>query len=126
VRLDLDHLAVRTSDPEQLRDFYIRVLGAATVELDRGRIGLRLGNVQLHVHGPKSTPEPLPAKMPPPGSFDACFVWPGSADAALDHLRAHGLEPETAPVPRRGAAGNGTSVYFRDPDGNLLELITYA
>ena len=124
--LALDHLAVRTSDPERLRDFYVRVLGAAVVELDRGRIGVRLGNAQLHLHGPDSTPEPLPAKTAPPGSFDACFVWPDTAEAALAHLRGAGVEPERGPVPRTGAAGAGTSVYFRDPDGNLLELLSYA
>ena len=61
-----------------------------------------------------------------PGNSDLCFRWPGSTDEAVEHLRAHGVEVEEGPVERQGAAGRGQSVYFRDPDGSLLELICYA
>ena len=61
-----------------------------------------------------------------PGNSDLCLVWPGPVAEALEHLRRHGVEVEEGPVPRRGARGEGTSVYFRDPDGSLLELISYA
>jgi catechol 2,3-dioxygenase-like lactoylglutathione lyase family enzyme len=47
-------------------------------------------------------------------------------EGAIDHLRAHSVEVELGPVRRQGARGEGTSVYFRDPDGSLLELISYA
>jgi catechol 2,3-dioxygenase-like lactoylglutathione lyase family enzyme len=43
----------------------------------------------------------------------------------LDHV-VNGVEPEQGPVPRNGAGGPGFSVYFRDPDGSLLEFISYA
>jgi catechol 2,3-dioxygenase-like lactoylglutathione lyase family enzyme len=61
-----------------------------------------------------------------PGNSDLCFAWPGRIEEAVEHLRRRGVEVEEGPVPRRGARGDGTSVYFRDPDGSLLELIAYA
>ena len=60
-----------------------------------------------------------------PGNSDLCFVWDGTAAEAMAHLDAHGVAVELGPVERRGARGTGTSVYFRDPDGSLLELIAY-
>jgi catechol 2,3-dioxygenase-like lactoylglutathione lyase family enzyme len=61
-----------------------------------------------------------------PGNSDLCFEWDGPIAAAVDHLRARGVEVEAGPMIRGGAKGRGTSVYFRDPDGTLLELISYA
>jgi catechol 2,3-dioxygenase-like lactoylglutathione lyase family enzyme len=60
-----------------------------------------------------------------PGNSDLCFEWPGSPEEAVAHLEAHGVAVEEGPVERSGAGGSGTSVYFRDPDGSLLELICY-
>jgi catechol 2,3-dioxygenase-like lactoylglutathione lyase family enzyme len=60
-----------------------------------------------------------------PGNSDLCFAWSGTADEAVRHLHEHGVEPEVGPSERSGARGTGTSVYFRDPDGSLLELISY-
>ncbi|MGC2300494.1 MAG: VOC family protein, partial [Acidobacteriaceae bacterium] len=56
---------------------------------------------------------------------DLCFEWLGPIESASTHLDAHDIEIEQGPVPRNGAKGFGTSVYFRDPDGTLLEFISY-
>jgi catechol 2,3-dioxygenase-like lactoylglutathione lyase family enzyme len=125
VQLELDHVVFRCADFERTCEFYERVLGATVLELSAGRRALRLGRQQLNLHGPGSTPHPVAANPMGPGGFDACFVWPGAPEEAIDHLRGHGVEPELGPVPRDGARGPGTSVYFRDPDGNLLELLSY-
>ena len=121
----LDHVVFRCADFDETCGFYERVLGAEVVELDAGRRALRFGQQQLNLHGPGSTPTPVAANPMQPGGFDACFVWPGSPDDAIAHLRSHGVEPELGPVARVGARGAGVSVYFRDPDGNLLELLSY-
>jgi catechol 2,3-dioxygenase-like lactoylglutathione lyase family enzyme len=102
------------------------VLGAELVELDKGRWAYRFGAQQLNVHGPGSEPHPRAAEPVRPGNSDLCFVWDGPIEAAVDYLAGHGVEVELGPAERRGAGGFGQSVYFRDPDGSLLELISYA
>jgi catechol 2,3-dioxygenase-like lactoylglutathione lyase family enzyme len=66
------------------------------------------------------------ARLPvQPGNSDLCFVWDGPIEGAIQHLERHGVEIEEGPVARQGAKGDGTSVYYRDPDGSLLEFISY-
>jgi catechol 2,3-dioxygenase-like lactoylglutathione lyase family enzyme len=81
--------------------------------------------VQLNCHGPGVEAEPLARVPVAPGNSDLCFVWSGPIEGAVEHLRKHGVEVELGPVERFGAGGVGTSVYFRDPDGSLLEFISY-
>jgi catechol 2,3-dioxygenase-like lactoylglutathione lyase family enzyme len=123
--LELDHCVVAVSDWERSNRFYADVLGAELIELEYGRFAYRFGRQQLNVHGPGSTPHPRAADPVRPGNSDLCFRWPGSVDDAAEHLRSHGVEVEQGPVERQGALGRGRSVYFRDPDGSLLELISY-
>jgi catechol 2,3-dioxygenase-like lactoylglutathione lyase family enzyme len=67
------------------------------------------------------------ARLPvQPGNSDLCFAFDGPIEAAVAHLDAHGVPVELGPVERSGARESGVSVYFRDPDGSLLELISYA
>jgi catechol 2,3-dioxygenase-like lactoylglutathione lyase family enzyme len=124
--LQLDHSVIAVTDWERSNRFYADVLGAELVELDKGRWAYRFGGQQLNVHGPGSAPSPRAADPVRPGNSDLCFVWPGPIESAAEHLRAHGVEVEEGPVERLGAHGRGVSVYFRDPDGSLLELISYA
>jgi catechol 2,3-dioxygenase-like lactoylglutathione lyase family enzyme len=121
----LDHCVIAVSDWERSNGFYAEVLGAEVVELAYGRYAYRFGDQQLNVHGPGSTAHPRAADPVRPGNSDVCFRWDGTAEEAVAHLEAHGVEVEEGPVERQGAAGHGRSVYFRDPDGSLLELITY-
>jgi catechol 2,3-dioxygenase-like lactoylglutathione lyase family enzyme len=125
-RAHLDHVVIAVSDWERSNAFYRDVLGAEIVELPFGRYAYRIGAQQLNVHGPGSTPEPRAADPVRPGNSDLCFAWDGSPEDAIAHLAAHGVEVELGPVPRNGARGEGMSLYFRDPDGSLLELISYA
>jgi catechol 2,3-dioxygenase-like lactoylglutathione lyase family enzyme len=86
-----------------------------------------VGDTQLNVHGPGVDVSTNVARLPVrPGNSDVCFVWSGTIDEAVAHLERHGVEVETGPVERSGAQGRGVSVYFRDPDGSLLELICYS
>jgi catechol 2,3-dioxygenase-like lactoylglutathione lyase family enzyme len=121
----LDHVVIAVSDWERSNAFYRDVLGAELVQLDRGRWAYRIGEQQLNVHGPGSTPSPRAREPVRPGNSDLCFAWSGPIDEAVRHLRESGVEIEEGPSPRPGAKGEGTSVYFRDPDGSLLEFISY-
>jgi catechol 2,3-dioxygenase-like lactoylglutathione lyase family enzyme len=120
----LDHCVIHVSDWEISNTFYRDVLGAELVPRESGW-SYRFGDEQLNLHGPGVSPAPV-AKLPvQPGNSDLCFEWPGPIDEAREHLQRNGLEIEMGPVERSGARGTGTSVYFRDPDGSLLEFISY-
>jgi catechol 2,3-dioxygenase-like lactoylglutathione lyase family enzyme len=122
----LDHAVIAVSEWERSNSFYRDVLGVDVVEVEYNRYAYVLPDGQrLNVHGPGSTPTPRAAEPVRPGNFDLCFEWNGDAAGAAAHLARHGVEVELGPVARTGARGAGTSVYFRDPDGALLELIAY-
>ena len=120
----LDHVVIAVTDWERSNRFYADVLGAEVVARGDG-FAYRLGEQQLNVHGPGVEPFPLAGVPVVPGGSDLCFVWPGTIADAVEHLQRHGVDVEAGPVTRSGARGNGASVYFRDPDGSLLELISY-
>jgi catechol 2,3-dioxygenase-like lactoylglutathione lyase family enzyme len=117
---------IAVSGWERANEFYRDVVGADLVELTRGRFAYRIGGQQLNVHGPGSEPEPVADDPVRPGNSDLCFVWDGSEEEAVEHLRRQGVEIVLGPVDRPGARGLGRSVYFRDPDGSLLEFIAYS
>jgi catechol 2,3-dioxygenase-like lactoylglutathione lyase family enzyme len=126
IKVRLDHCVIAVSDWERSTDFYRDVLGAEVVDHPDGRVAYRFGDQQLNVHGPGLDIGTLVARPPVvPGGSDLCFVWPGTVEEAVSHLRHHEVPVEQGPVVRGGGRGRGTSIYFRDPDGSLLELITY-
>jgi catechol 2,3-dioxygenase-like lactoylglutathione lyase family enzyme len=123
--ISLDHCVIHVSDWERSNRFYHEVLQAELVPRGAGW-AYRFGATQLNIHGPGVEATPL-ARLPvQPGGSDLCFVWPGPIEAAITHLASHGVTIELGPVVRYGAGGEGTSVYFRDPDGSLLEFIVYS
>jgi catechol 2,3-dioxygenase-like lactoylglutathione lyase family enzyme len=122
----LDHVVIAVAQWERSNAFYRDVLGVEIVEVAYGRYAYVLPDGRrLNVHGPGSTPSPRAIDPVRPGNSDLCFEWSGDVDSALAHLDRHGVAVELGPVERSGARGDGTSVYFRDPDGSLLELIVY-
>ena len=123
--LRLDHLVIAVTDRNRSSAFYRNVLGATIVTMPGDRVAYRIGSQQLNVHGPGASATPLPADPVRPGNSDLCFIWNGRIATMLNHLRHHGVEIVDGPVERLGAHGPGHSVYFRDPDGSLLELIAY-
>lgn len=125
VKVTLDHCVVHVSDWTRSNAFYRDVLGAEIVERPNGGFAYRFGDQQLNLHGPGVTPAEV-ARLPvQPGNSDLCFVWPGPISEAVAHLQDCGVPVERGPMERFGAKGSGTSVYFRDPDGSLLEFISY-
>ena len=119
-------MVIHVSDWTRSNGFYRDVMGAQLIGEDaEGPSRYRFGEQQLNVHGPGVDGHPL-ARLPvQPGNSDLCFVWDGPIEAAIAHLETHGVAIEEGPVPRSAARGDGTSVYFRDPDGSLLEFISY-
>jgi catechol 2,3-dioxygenase-like lactoylglutathione lyase family enzyme len=119
-----DHCVIHVGDWERSTRFYRDVLGAEAVPVGIG-FAYRFGDVQLNCHGPDQIGEPRARVPVMPGNSDLCFTWNGSIEEAGAHLERHGVPVELGPVRRLGVGGAGTSLYFRDPDGSLLEFIVY-
>jgi catechol 2,3-dioxygenase-like lactoylglutathione lyase family enzyme len=120
----LDHCVIHVSDWERSTRFYRDVLGAEIIPTGAG-FSYRFGETQLNCHGPNVKGTPKAALPVQPGGSDLCFIWPDQIESAITHLSAHGVKIEVGPVQRFGSRGHGTSVYFRDPDGSLMEFISY-
>lgn len=130
----LDHLAITADDPEATMAFYRDVLGAEIIYEDEWRSGkfpifmMQVGSNRINVHDEvrdRDLPKELVARVPTPGSGDFCFRWEGPIEDAVSLLETHGVAVTIGPVHRDASNGEmGTSVYFNDPDGNLLEFLT--
>ena len=119
----LDHLVLTVRDVEVTKAFYARVLGMEPVTAD-GRHALHFGTQKINVH-PADAPISPHARKPTPGSGDLCFISAVPLAEVVAHLRSVGVSVEKGPVNREGATGPMTSVYFRDPDANLIEVSVY-
>jgi catechol 2,3-dioxygenase-like lactoylglutathione lyase family enzyme len=121
----IDHLVITVRSLEATCAFYERVLGFHRSDAPGKPTSLVFGSCKLSVHESTHTFEPK-ATLPTPGSADFCLIASESIDAVADHLVAQNVPIELGPVERLGALGPITSLYFRDPDGNLVEVSRYA
>ncbi|MEV0067588.1 VOC family protein [Amycolatopsis sp. NPDC050768] len=125
MRIDrLDHLVLTVADVEATVAFYTRVLGMAEVTFKGGRKALAFGTSKINLHQAGHEFEPK-ALRPTPGSADLCLITENALDAVIEELRRAGVPIEEGPVERTGATGDIRSVYFRDPDENLIEVSNY-
>ena len=120
----LDHLVLTVRDVEATVAFYIQVLGMKPITFGNGRRALSFGQQKLNLH---SADEPLKphAAHPTSGSADLCLISSTPISEVVAHLKGNGITIEEGPVSRGGALGPITSVYFRDPDANLIEVSCY-
>ena len=121
----IDHVVLTVRDLTAACDFYSRVLGMRVVSFEGGqRTALHFGRhkINLHLAGHEFEPK---AARPTPGSADLCFITATPIADVLAHLRACRVDIIHGPVAKEGATGPLTSVYFRDPDGNLIEVSDY-
>lgn len=119
----LDHLVLTVRDIAATCAFYERVLGLGVVRWE-GRTALHLGRQKINLHQAGREFEPKAARATP-GSGDFCLIATTPLEAVQAHLAACGVAVELGPVPKEGALGAMRSLYFRDPDGNLVEVSTY-
>ena len=117
----LDHLVLTVRDVPASCDFYARVLGMAVITFGEGRKALVFGAQKINLHPAGREFEPK-ADRPTPGSADLCFLTSVPLAEVQAHLAACGVVVTEGPVQRTGAQGPILSVYFRDPDRNLIEV----
>jgi catechol 2,3-dioxygenase-like lactoylglutathione lyase family enzyme len=117
----LDHLVLTVNDLEATSKFYAMVLGMKVVTFGENRKTLTFGSQRINLHQAGHELEPK-AHRPTPGSADLCFLADVSSEEVVAHLNNCGIMIVLGPVSRTGGAGTLKSVYFRDPDLNLIEV----
>lgn len=121
----IDHLVLTVRDIAATCEFYTKVLGMQVITFGDNRKALQFGQQKLNLHQAGQEFEPK-AACPTPGAVDLCLITQTPLPQLIEHLRSCGVTLETGIVPRTGALGKIDSVYFRDPDGNLLEISSYS
>jgi catechol 2,3-dioxygenase-like lactoylglutathione lyase family enzyme len=121
----LDHIVLTVESLEATVDFYTRVLGMSVRAFEGGRLALKFGSQKINLHEAGQEFQPN-ARRALPGSADVCFVSEVALEDWLEHLVANGVDVIEGPIRRLGALGPMTSIYFRDPDGNLIEVANYS
>ena len=120
----IDHIVLTAFDVQRTIDFYSRVLGMEPITFAGGRRGLAFGRQKINLHQSGKEFEPKALK-PVPGALDLCFITETPLEEVIAQLKSHGVAIAEGPVAKTGALGAMTSVYFRDPDGNLIEVSNY-
>lgn len=124
-RAAIDHCVIAVSEWDRSNAFYRDVVGAELVPRGNGWV-YRFADQYLSVHGPDDHVPYVARKPVQPGNSDLCFEWPGTIEDAVEHLRSHNVDVEAGPIAAKGPLGrDGDHVYFRDPDGSLLEFVSY-
>lgn len=121
----VDHIVLTVADIEVTCRFYTRVLGMQARVFGDGRWALHFGDAKINLHRQGHEFEPKAAR-PTAGSADLCLIAATPIVEVVAHLRDCGVDIIDGPVQRTGARGAMQSVYFRDPDGNLIEVSNYA
>jgi catechol 2,3-dioxygenase-like lactoylglutathione lyase family enzyme len=117
----LDHVVLTVQDIETTCEFYSHVLGMQVVTFAGGRKALQFGNQKINLHQRGKEFEPK-AQHPTPGSADLCFLTSLPLEQVIAHLQSCRVALLLGPIERTGATKPLMSLYFRDPDGNLLEI----
>jgi catechol 2,3-dioxygenase-like lactoylglutathione lyase family enzyme len=125
----LDHLVLNVADVEASAAWYSRMLGMQRTEFASRtgtRVAMTYGTQKINLRPVTAdTVAWFTGREAVPGSADLCFITTASPADVKAHWVAEGVEIEAGPVERDGARGKMTSVYCRDPDGNLIEVATY-
>jgi catechol 2,3-dioxygenase-like lactoylglutathione lyase family enzyme len=118
----LDHLVLTVRDIEASLKFYRDVLGMRSLTFGDGRPALAFGRQKISLQSADAPGAPH-AAHPTSGSADLCFVSTTPVLEIISQLERAGVALEAGPAPRTDALGAITSVCFRDPDGNLIEVV---
>jgi catechol 2,3-dioxygenase-like lactoylglutathione lyase family enzyme len=121
---NIDHIVLTVADIEKTIQFYSSILDFKVVTFHGNRKALTFGNQKINLHQKGQEFEPK-ANKPTCGSADLCFISNTKLEDVLNELHEKGVEIIEGIVNRTGALGTIKSVYFRDPDKNLIEISNY-
>lgn len=121
---NLDHLVLTVADIDKTIEFYTTIMGFEMVVFGDNRKALIFGNQKINLHQKGHEFEPK-AKTPTCGSADLCFIAQTDIHEVMEELRQKNIEIIEGIVDRTGAVGKIKSIYFRDPDQNLIEISNY-
>lgn len=121
---NIDHIVLTVADIEKTIEFYTHILGFQVVTFGNNRKALTFGNQKINLHQKGREFEPK-AEHPTAGSADLCFISTTDIHNVLEELKQKNIEIIEGIVDRTGALGKIKSVYFRDPDQNLIEISNY-
>jgi catechol 2,3-dioxygenase-like lactoylglutathione lyase family enzyme len=122
--VSVDHFVLTVRDVGRTIKFYQEVLGMKHFIFDEGCHALHFGTQKINLHPYRNEYEPH-ADITLPGSADFCFISDTRMEDIVEALARSGVEIEDGPCLQQGARGKMQSVYFRDPDGNLVEVAVY-
>jgi len=121
----IDHIVLTVKNIDVTVKFYESVLGMSAnsfiTDNNETRISLKFGHQKLNLHQLGNEFEPKATK-PVAGSEDLCFITKTPLDDAIEDVMRQGVEIIEGPVKRTGSTGSILSFYFKDPDGNLIEV----
>ena len=117
----LDHLVLPVSNIDAIATFYTTYLGMEKRIFGDNRVALHFGDQKINLHPAGWDYEPK-ARVSTPGSADLCFIVSERVESIQTKLVQLGVDIIEGPVERTGATGRLSSIYIRDPDGNLIEL----
>ncbi|MBV8327682.1 VOC family protein [Chryseobacterium sp.] len=122
---NIDHIVLTVADIDKTIEFYTKIMGFEVITFGGYRKALAFGNQKINLHQKGKEFEPK-AQSPTCGSADLCFISQTDIYDVLEELKQKNVEIIEGIVDRTGALGKIRSVYFRDPDQNLIEVSNYS
>ena len=120
----IDHIVLTVENIERSIAFYVNILNMKKEIFGKNRVALKFGNQKINLHEQTTQTSPK-SKQPTVGSMDLCFITEIPLKEVYEELLSQNITILEGIVKRTGANGLIESLYFNDPDGNLIELSNY-
>lgn len=124
--INLDHMVLTVKNLNDSKDFYCKIIGLPIIDEQKNNfVALRCGNSLIKLRKISNDAHAIVANKLQAGVFDFCLETSASIDEIIANFKHFNIPIDQGPIIKHGAKGPMTSVYVRDPDGNLVEISTY-
>ena len=120
----IDHLVLTVKSIPNTVAFYESIMGMNQLIFGEDRVALLFGSQKINLHEIGNEFEPKAGNIQT-GSADLCFIIETPIEEAITELTENNITILEGPIQRTGATGKIVSIYFRDPDDNLIEASNY-